>query len=76
MKGAFVPNMLLGALLGRLFGGMLEALQLQDTRLAVLREPDSKVEEGRESTKIESNCVYFIMTSIDFNLFSRFFLHK
>lgn len=74
MKGAFVPNMLLGALLGRLFGGMLEALQLQDTRLAVLREPDSKVEE--ESTKIESNYVYFIMTSIDFNLFSRFFLHK
>ena len=40
MKGAFVPNMLLGALLGRLFGGMLEASQLQDTRLAVLREPD------------------------------------
>ena len=71
-----MPNMLLGALLGRLFGGMLEASQLQDTRLAVLREPDSKVEEGRESTKIESNYVYFIMTSIDFNLFSRFFLHK
>ena len=28
-QGAFVPNMLLGALVGRLFGGLLESMHLQ-----------------------------------------------